>query len=84
MKEKLLNLTYEIEVLPGEKLTLPDSLLEKIDAGRWIITIQPSTEENKVISRSHDAFLNGYEIEDEVLYDDYPSRLVLGSRDSLY
>ena len=70
MNAKLLNLTYEIEVLPGEKLTLPDSLLDKIDAGRWIITIQPSTEENiSVASRSHDAFLNGYDIEDEGLYD---------------
>jgi hypothetical protein len=75
MKEKLLNLTYEVEILPGEKLTLPDSLIDKIDAGRWIITIQPSTEENaSVASRSHDGFLDGYDTEDEGLYDDYPSR----------
>ena len=27
MKANLLNLTYEVELKPGEKLTLPDSLV---------------------------------------------------------
>lgn len=69
-----MNLTYEIEILPGEKLSLPDFLVNGISAGRWRITIEPFTERKTVVTRSHDAFLNGYEPEDEGLYDDYPSR----------
>lgn len=74
MKSKLMNLTYEIEILPGEKLILPDFLVNSISAGRWKITIEPFTEQKAVVTRSHDRFLNGYEPEDEGLYDDYPSR----------
>jgi len=75
MKSQLTNLTCEIEILPGEKLTLPDFLVNSISAGRWVISIRPSIEEKtNAAIRSHDAFLNGYEPEDEGLYDDYPSR----------
>lgn len=75
MKSQLTNLTYEIEIMPGEKLTLPDFLINSVGAGRWVISIQPSAEEKTTAAiRNHDAFLNGYEPEDEGLYDDYPSR----------
>ena len=47
MKSKLMNLTYEIEILPGEKLIVPDFLVNTISAGRWKITIEPFTEEKK-------------------------------------
>jgi hypothetical protein len=73
MKSELINLIYEIELQPGEKLTLPESIVESIGAGRWIVTI----ESKQIISpktRSHEAFLNGYAPEDEGLYDDYPTR----------
>ena len=33
--------TYEVDLQPDEKLTLPDSLIEQINAGRWKITFQP-------------------------------------------
>jgi len=56
--------TYEIELEPGEELTLPESLNAHINAGRWLITI----------FRSHSAFLNSYAPQDEGLYDDYPPR----------
>lgn len=72
MKSKVVNLTYEIELKPGEKLTLPESLLESLGAGSWIITIQPKSN-YPVITRTHDAFLKGYAPEDEGLYDDYPT-----------
>lgn len=70
MENKLINLTYEVELQPGEKLTLPESLINTLSAGRWLIKIQqkPTNSEN---IRSHDAFLNGYAPEDEGLYDDY-------------
>jgi hypothetical protein len=72
MKSKLLNLTYEVELQTGERLTLPDSLVENIGGGGWLITIQPLTAENTTqVTLSHDAFLKGYAPEDEGLYDDY-------------
>lgn len=75
MKSSLLNVIYEVELQPGEKLTLPESLVESIGPGRWIITIQPVTSTTlSGLVRSHRAFLNSYAPEDEGLYDDYPSR----------
>jgi hypothetical protein len=72
MKRQLINLTYEIELQPGEKLSLSESLVESVGAGCWVITIQPKST-TPVITRSHDAFLKGYVPEDEGLYDDYPT-----------
>ena len=65
------SLTYEIELQPGEKLTLPQSLVEQIGAGSWLGTIQPKFVESVKI-RYHNGFLNGYSEEDEGLYDYYP------------
>lgn len=73
MKSSVNNLTYEIDLQPGETLTLPESLVAQIGAGSWIITIQPKPKLKEEI-RAHQAFLNGYAPEDEGLYDDYPSR----------
>ena len=72
MKEQVLKLAYEIELEPGEKLTLPSTLVESVGAGRWVVTVQPVDSISGI--RSHDAFLNGYSLEDDGLYDDYPSR----------
>jgi hypothetical protein len=75
MSGKVLNLSYEIELQIGEKLSLPDSLLDSIGVGRWVVTIQPvaSTSETQSI-RNHQAFLNGYAHEDEGLYDDWQNQ----------
>jgi hypothetical protein len=70
MKTQVVNITYEIELKPGEKLTLPESIRESIGAGNWIITIQSKLNSSPV-NRSHEAFLNSYVPEDEGLYDDY-------------
>lgn len=75
MKANLLNLTYEVELKPGEKLVLPDSLVVGIGEGRWLITIQPVlAEDSHYPIRDHSAFLNSYVAEDEGLYDDDPTR----------
>ena len=75
MKSNLTNLTYEIELQPGEKLTLPESLVESVGAGRWLITIEPlATAPSATPIRDHRAFLNSYAPEDEGLYDDYSTR----------
>jgi len=72
MSTKLVNLTYEIELQTGEKLTLPDEVADRIGEGRWLITIALLTNEPaSTIARRHHAFLNGYAPEDEGLYDDY-------------
>ncbi len=67
MKDQLLQLTYEIELGPGEKLTLPRSAEENVGAGRWLLTIQPL--DRAIPIRDHSAFLNGYAPTDEGLYD---------------
>jgi hypothetical protein len=66
MKNQLLNLTFEVEIRAGEKLSIPDTLIEGIGEGKWLITIQPNLS-----TRSHNSFLNSYSPEDEGLYDDY-------------
>ncbi len=65
-------LAVEIELQPGERLSLPSALIEKIGVGRWVVTIEPISDEPT--RRGHGAFLNGYAAEDEGLYDDYPGR----------
>jgi hypothetical protein len=71
MKDTLKHLAYEIELQPGEKLTLPAALIESVGAGRWLVTIEPSGE---TPIRDHGAFLNGYAAEDEGLYDEDSGR----------
>ncbi len=72
MQSNLLNLAYEIEIQPGEKLTLPQTLIDGIGAGRWLITIQPFALPTDISPlRDHTAFLNSYVPNDEGLYDEY-------------
>ena len=75
MLANLTKLACEIELQRGEKLTLPQSLVDSVGPGHWRITIepvQPATASESV--RTHSAFLSSYAPEDEGLYDDYPSR----------
>ena len=72
MKDHLMHLAYEIELQPGEKLTLPPALIESVGAGRWVITVQSLVGGTPI--RSHGAFLNGYAADDEGLYDDDSGR----------
>jgi hypothetical protein len=68
MKDQPLELIYEVELGPGEKLTLPRSLVESVGPGRWILTVQRLPTGPAV--RDHAAFLRSYGPEDEGLYDD--------------
>jgi hypothetical protein len=70
MKSQPVNLTYEIELLPGETFQLPPGITDSLGAGRWLITIQPLSVPIPA-TRNHDAFLSSYSSEDEGLYDDY-------------
>lgn len=61
MRSSPINLTYEVEVQPGEKLTLPEPLVESVGAGRWMITVQPAAPDGAFPPvRDHNAFLNSY------------------------
>ena len=70
MEHQLINLICQIELKPGEKLTLPESIVNSLGSGRWLIAIEQQSTNSENI-RSHDAFLNGYAPEDEGLYDEY-------------
>jgi hypothetical protein len=72
MTDNVKYLSYEIELQPGERLTLPPALLNAVGPGRWVVTVEPA-EGNSAI-RSHGALLAGYAAEDEGLYDDLASR----------
>ncbi len=63
-----LELTYAVELGPGERLTLPPALVESVGPGRWLITVQPLPAHSPL--RDHGAFLHSYGSEDEGLYDD--------------
>lgn len=67
------HLEVEVELQPGEKLTLPPALVNSVGAGRWLITVEPAKGVGAAV-RGHDAFLAGYAAEDEGLYDDDASR----------
>ena len=72
MQSTLMNVTYEVELEPGEQFTLPLTLINSIGAGRWVITIRPYAPTfSLAMIRNHGAFLNSYAPEDEGLYDDY-------------
>jgi hypothetical protein len=68
MKSELVKLAFTVEIEEGEKLIIPDRIGQDIGKGKWLITIQPDSSAS---IRTHDAFLNSYEPEDEGLYDDY-------------
>ena len=68
MTEDLQQLACEVEVKPGERLTLPPAMVERVGAGRWIVTVQSAPGAGSI--RLHDAFLRGYAPEDEGLYDE--------------
>ncbi len=72
MSKATVRFVCEIEVRPGESLRLPDTLIERVGAGRWLVTIKPidSVEPR----RGHGAFLAAYATEDDGLYDDVESQ----------
>ena len=75
MQSTLINLTYEIDLKEGEKISLPDDAVKRIKGGKWLISIIPASRGLDLKpARGHGAFLNSYAAEDEGLYDDYPTR----------
>jgi hypothetical protein len=71
MQTKVTEITYDVELRPGEALTLPADAAAIIGPGRWRVSITSGENGlNKESVRDHSAFLNSYVPEDEGLYDD--------------
>jgi hypothetical protein len=64
-------LSCEVDVQPGQRLKLPESLVEQVGPGHWIVIVQPAASTPAPSVRVHSAFLAGYAECDEGLYDDY-------------
>lgn len=73
MQRNASELSYEIELQPGEKLSLPPALVDQIGPGHWLVSVSAIPAAAAEHVRGHTAFLNGYVAEDEGLYDDYPA-----------
>jgi hypothetical protein len=71
MENQPVKLTCEIELQPGESLTLPSELIAAVGAGHWLITIQPVPISSLSPMRNHTAFLKSFSPGDEGLYNDY-------------
>ena len=71
MEDQMIQLDYEVELAPGEKLSLPASIVDNVGPGRWLVTVCPSTKgTGPTAVRRHDGLLRAYAPEDEGLYDD--------------
>ncbi len=46
MESLLLNLTYEVELKPGEAFSLPEEAVKRIPPGKWWISITPAPQQN--------------------------------------
>jgi hypothetical protein len=68
MQSKLTEVTFDIDLQPGEVLSLPEGMQEIVGPGHWVVSIKPS---DGGAVRDHSAFLNSYGPKDEGLYDDY-------------
>ena len=72
MQSNLAEITYDVQLQPGEALTLPQDAARIVGPGHWIVSIRPASSEHSLDPRrNHAAFLNSYAPEDEGLYDDY-------------
>lgn len=72
MQSKVTELTYDVELQPGEAFCLPEDAAQFLGPGHWVVSIRPAGQEyGENQTRDHAAFLNSYAAEDEGLYDDY-------------
>jgi hypothetical protein len=72
MQSKLPEIIYDIQLRPGEALSLPKEAARIVGPGHWQVTIRSTdvaATEKSV--RDHSAFLNSFAPEDDGLYDDY-------------
>jgi hypothetical protein len=74
MQPNISEFVYDIQLKPGESLSLPKEAASIVGPGHWQVTIRQSDAiETESSMRSHSAFINSYAPEDDGLYDDYPA-----------
>jgi hypothetical protein len=66
--------TYDVELKPGQPLSLPKEAAQIIGPGHWQVSIRPLEPGAVEPARDHSAFLNSYAPEDEGLYNNYSAR----------
>jgi len=71
METKLTELVYDVQLQPGELLSLPKDAAAIVGPGHWLVSIRPANGVGEGQIRDHAAFLNSFVPEDEGLYDDY-------------
>jgi hypothetical protein len=71
MQSKFAELVYDIRLLPGETLRLPEEAAGILGPGHWLVSIRSLDDNSHEPVRDHTAFLNSYSPEDDGLYDDY-------------
>jgi len=75
MQANVTQFSFSVELQPGEKLSLPQAVVDTIGPGRWhvsICTLEDNGKDEPI--RDHSAFLDSYGPEDEGLYDDFAAR----------
>ena len=65
-----MEITYVVELKPGQPLSLPNEAAQIIGPGRWQISIRPFEPGTGEAVREHSAFLNSFAPEDEGLHDE--------------
>lgn len=74
MKIKARSATYEVEVAPGECLSIPEEVARLFSAGTWIVEVRAKDADSDEVVRDYSALLAAYSGEDDGLYDDVPAR----------
>lgn len=60
-------LSCEIQVRPGEAISLPPEITERVGAGRWLVTITPVVQHATPV-RVSDRSLADYELADHGIH----------------
>lgn len=73
MHSKVTEIIYDIQLQPGEVLSLPKDAKPILGPGHWLVSIKPAdtAESQSGFIRNHSAFMSSFAPEDEGLYDDY-------------
>jgi hypothetical protein len=72
MPSNINEVTYDVQLQPGEPLRLPIEAAQIVGPGHWLVSIRPADDSAQTgLVRDHAAFLNSYAPEDDGLYDEY-------------
>jgi hypothetical protein len=63
-------ITFDLQLQPGEPLQLPKEAAAIVGPGHWLVSVRPADCQSGPV-RDHSAFVNSFAPEDEGLYDDY-------------